>query len=309
MPAAEPEFCAPATLEQALAELAGGEDVIAMGGGTSVGLLLKNDLIEPRKIVWLARIPELRELTARPGRDLVIGATVTLREIAASGLIGREYPALAYAAGQVGNPRVRAIATLGGALAHSDARQDVPPVLYALEARVRIAGPSGRREVPVAGFHTGFMETVLGTGELVTGVVVPAQPPRVGAGSGLPSRYLNVTNRFLENGITLCHSCVIERTPRYDRAAAAVGPEGVSREQRSPAERLYIDASRGECASDLEPRSGFARVAARNALSGASPSGLLAPGALRRSRGAHAARPDAGASPLRPLGAGTHPAG
>lgn len=149
-----------------------------MGGGTSVGLLLRNDLIEPRKIVWLARIPELRELAAGPGGDLVIGATVTLREIAVSGLIGREYPALAYAAGQVGNPRVRAVATLGGALAHSDARQDVPPVLYALEARVRIAGPSGRRQVPVAGFHTGFMETVLAAGELVTGVVIPARPPR-----------------------------------------------------------------------------------------------------------------------------------
>ena len=221
MPAAEPEFCAPATLEQALAELAGGEDVIAMGGGTSVGLLLKNDLIEPRKIVWLARIPELRELTARPGRALVIGATVTLREIAASGLIGREYPVLAYAAGQVGNPRVRAIATLGGALAHSDARQDVPPVLYALEARVRIAGPSGRREVPVAGFHTGFMQTVLRAGELVTGVVVPAQPPRRTA-------YARFTPGSVEDYPTVGAAAAVARggDGRVTRAVLALGGVG-----------------------------------------------------------------------------------
>lgn len=179
MPPADLDFCAPATLNDALAELAGGgDDVIVMGGGTSVGLLLKNDLIEPRKIVWLAKIPELRQVTAGPGGELIIGATVTLREVARSGLIERRFPALAYAAGQVGNLRVRAVATLGGALAHSDARQDVPPILYALEARVRIAGPAGGREIPVAGFHTGFMETVLAEGELVTHVVIPAVPGR-----------------------------------------------------------------------------------------------------------------------------------
>jgi carbon-monoxide dehydrogenase medium subunit len=167
-------FSAPVTLSEALAELSGEQDVIAMGGGTSVGLLLKNGLIEPGKIVWLARIPELRQLDVGPGGDVRIGATVTLREIARSGVIRRQLPALAYAAGQVGNPRVRAVATLGGALAHSDARQDVPPILYALDARIRIAAPAGTREVPVAGFHTGFMETVLAEDELVTHVVIPA---------------------------------------------------------------------------------------------------------------------------------------
>lgn len=178
MPPADLDFFAPATLNEALAAMAAGDDVIAMGGGTSVGLLLKNDLIEPRQIVWLARIPELREVTSGPAGELVLGAAVTLREIARSDMTRRAYPALAYAAGQVGNPRVRAVATLGGALAHSDARQDVPPILYALDARVRIAGPAGGREIPVAGFHTGFMETVLAGGELVTHVVIPAVPGR-----------------------------------------------------------------------------------------------------------------------------------
>jgi aerobic carbon-monoxide dehydrogenase medium subunit len=174
LPPADLIFSAPATLADALGELAGGEDVIAMGGGTSVGLLLKNDLLQPRKIVWLARIPQLRRLAAGTAGELALGATVTLRELARSAAAGRQFPALAYAAGRVGNPRVRAVATVGGALAHSDARQDLPPILYALQARVRIQGPQGAREVPVAEFHTGFMETVLAEDELVTQVVIPA---------------------------------------------------------------------------------------------------------------------------------------
>ncbi|HEX6452396.1 MAG TPA: FAD binding domain-containing protein [Trebonia sp.] len=178
MPTAELAFVAPATLDEALGQLADTEDVIVMGGGTSVGMLLKNDLIAPRKIVWLARVPELREVTVAGDGEVVLGATVTLREIALSDVIRQHLPSLAYAASRVGNPRVRAVATLGGALAHSDARQDVPPVLYALQARVRIQGPQGSREIPVADFHTGFMETVLAEDELVVQVVIPGVPGR-----------------------------------------------------------------------------------------------------------------------------------
>jgi carbon-monoxide dehydrogenase medium subunit len=197
LPTADLAFSAPATLHEALGELAGAEGVIAMGGGTSIGMLLKNDLIAPRKIVWLARIPELRRLAYRSdspdsdspdsdgpggGRDaggeLLIGATVTLRELARSQVIRQKFPALAYAASRVGNPRVRAVATVGGALTHSDARQDVPPIMYALQARVRIQSLQGSREIPVHEFHTGFMETVLAEDELVTQVVIPAVPGR-----------------------------------------------------------------------------------------------------------------------------------
>jgi aerobic carbon-monoxide dehydrogenase medium subunit len=171
-------FSVPETLSDAVAELAAGPDAMAMGGGTSIGLLLKNYLIEPRAIVWLARIPELRRVDVGAGRDLSIGATVTLREIAGPGVIRRQFPALAYAAGRVGNPRVRAVATLGGALAHSDPRQDVPPILCALDARVAVTGPAGAREIPAAGFHAGFMETVLADDELVTHVAIPVVPGR-----------------------------------------------------------------------------------------------------------------------------------
>jgi carbon-monoxide dehydrogenase medium subunit len=221
LPAADLEFSVPATLAEALAEMAGDDDVIALGGGTSVGLLLKNELIDPRKIVWLARIPELRSLTAGPGGELVLGATVTLREIAASPLVRHDYPALAHAAGQVGNPRVRAVATLGGALAHSDARQDVPPVLYALQARVRIAGQSGRRDVPVSEFHTGFMETVMTPGELITDVVIPAVAGRTAA-------YARFAPGSAEDYPTVSAAAAVTRNSggRVTQAVLAVGGVG-----------------------------------------------------------------------------------
>lgn len=165
-------FIAATSVDEALTEL-GDDDAIALGGGTSVALLLKNRLIEPRKIVWLTKVRELADITVDGDGSLRIGAAVTMRQLAQSTLVTRHAAALADAAGKVGNPRVRSVATLGGALAHADPRQDIPPVLLALEARILIAAESCQRSIPIADFHTSFMETALAEGELVTQVTIP----------------------------------------------------------------------------------------------------------------------------------------
>lgn len=166
-------FRVPTTVPEALDDIADGESTV-LAGGTSVALLIGQALIEPSKLVLLTRIPALRSLTVDLDARLVrMGAAVTLREIAVHSEIRAAFPALAAAAGAVGNPRVRSVATVGGALAHADPRQDLPPVLLALGAQVTIAGPSGTRTVPLAGFATGFMETTLGPDELIVEVALP----------------------------------------------------------------------------------------------------------------------------------------
>jgi carbon-monoxide dehydrogenase medium subunit len=177
--AAEVSFAAPVTLGDALGELAG-EGAVAVGGGTSVAMLLKARLLEARRLVYLGRIPELAGLeladTELDGGEVRLGATLPLRELCRSPLVRERLPALAAAAAHVGNPRVRAVATVGGAVAHADPRQDLPPVLLALGARVAVAGPAGTRQVPLERFLRGFLETDLTDGELVTGVLVPLRP-------------------------------------------------------------------------------------------------------------------------------------
>ena len=233
MPAAELSFSTPATVRDAVSELSESDDVLAMSGGTSVALLLKHGLAQPRKIVWLARIPGLRHLEAGQDGGLSIGAMTTLRELAVSSAVRGAAPALAAAAGMVGNPRVRSVATLGGALAHADPRQDVPPVLLALEATVRITGPSGEREVPVADFYTGFMETVLAPGEIVTGVVLPPA-------AGRRERYARFSPGSEDDYPTVSAAASIIRTAdgRVARAVLALGGAGPTPLLIPEAERL-----------------------------------------------------------------------
>ena len=169
-----PEFKVAETLEEALLELEA-EGALAVGGGTQIGLLARHRLIEPSRLVWLGRVGGLRGCAREPDGGLAIGATTTLAEIAASAAVLSAHPILAEAASRVGNPRVRAVATLGGHLVHADPRQDLPPVLLALGAAVRLRGREGERTVPVRELFVGPFETVVAPGELLTGVVVPAR--------------------------------------------------------------------------------------------------------------------------------------
>ncbi len=165
------DFRAPSTVDEAVGELAF-EGAIAVSGGTSVGLLIGQDLIAPTRLVWLGRIPELRGIAPVEDR-LDIGAAVTLRSLSAHPLVTAALPAVAAAAGAVGNTRVRAVATVGGALAHADPRQDLPPALLAHGAVVEVAGGQGRRQVPLEQLLRGFMSTTLDPDEVITKISVP----------------------------------------------------------------------------------------------------------------------------------------
>src|SRR5215467_6099798 len=180
------DFTAPATVAEALRDLAAG-GAVAVGGGTQVGLLVRNGLIAPDRLVWLGRIDELRGLAVEPDGALVIGAATTLAEIASSPAARSAHPALAEAASRVGNPRVRAVATLGGHLVQADPRQDLPPVLLALDAAVRLQSAAGERRIALREFFAGPFETALAPGEVLTGVLVPVAAP------GDRSAYLRFT--------------------------------------------------------------------------------------------------------------------
>ena len=168
------EFVKPGTLDEALAAMTRPGSML-LGGGTSIGILLKNRLIEPQTLVWVGALSELSGIGIDGDGTIRIGAAATLRELARSELLAGAVPVLPDAAGRIGNPRVRAVATLGGALVHGDPRQDLPPVLLALRAQVDIAAGSGTRTAGLDGFYHGFMEVALGEDELITGVAVPAR--------------------------------------------------------------------------------------------------------------------------------------
>lgn len=166
-------FAEPETLREASDLLVAdpwGTKVIS--GGTAVVLMMKQGLISPELLVSLARIPGLNGVE-QDGDTIRIGATTTLTEVATSPLVRSVAPSLGVACGLVGNPRIRNVATLGGNVAEADYASDPPATLASLGARCHVEGSSGARDVPVADVITGFYETVLEHGEIVTRIDVP----------------------------------------------------------------------------------------------------------------------------------------
>ncbi|HKP18292.1 MAG TPA: FAD binding domain-containing protein [Gaiellaceae bacterium] len=168
----EPEWLAPASLDEALAlraERREGATVVA--GGTFVGILVNSRLLAPEAFLSLQRVAGLDYI--RANGDLRIGALTTHRSVELSPLVRDGWPALALAFSLVASPRVRNQATVGGVLADADYASDPPSMFIALAARVVARSVRGEREVPVDELITGFYETSLEPDELVVEVVVP----------------------------------------------------------------------------------------------------------------------------------------
>jgi carbon-monoxide dehydrogenase medium subunit len=172
-------YLQPASLDEALALLAQhGDEAKVIAGGTGLVNLMKMNLAQPAKVIGLKALRPLAGIQA--GDGLRIGALTTLRELEDSPIVRRDAALLSEACRHVATIRVRDMATLGGAMAHADPHLDTPPALIALGASIRTQSQAGTREIAVEDFFTGYFESVLAPDELVTEILIPAQPAGAG---------------------------------------------------------------------------------------------------------------------------------
>jgi carbon-monoxide dehydrogenase medium subunit len=152
-----------------------GDDARAIGGGTTLVILLKQRALHYPYLVDLQTIPGLSHIT-QESDGIRIGALTTHRTIELSPLVRQAFPVVAEAFSYIGNVRVRQTASVGGNLAHADYRLDPPPPLLALGATVSAFGPKGSRTIALEDFFRGMYETALEPGEILTEVKIPQMP-------------------------------------------------------------------------------------------------------------------------------------
>jgi len=170
------EYVAAESAAQAIDLLAEhGDDAKVLAGGHSLLPMMKLRLAAPEVLIDITRAADLSGI-AVDGDELVIGATTRHAEVASSDLVKADAPLLAHAASLVGDPQIRHRGTIGGSLAHADPAADMPMALVALGGSVELTGADGTRTVSADDFFTGFFETALEEGELLTAVRVPRRP-------------------------------------------------------------------------------------------------------------------------------------
>ena len=247
----------PRSIEDCLKLLAErGPEAKLVAGGTDLLPQMKNGLIKPAAVIDLSGVADLRVLRREDGAGLRVGASVAAREIELDPYTRSAYPALAESGALVGSVQIRNLATVGGNLCNAAPSADMAPPLMALEAEAIIAGPRGRRRVPMADFFTGVRRTVLAPDELLVELIVPAPGPRSG-GQYLrhtPRRELDIAVVGVASQITLsdgvCRKArialaAVAPTPiRATAAERALEGQPLTAQQIARAAQLAVEAAR-----------------------------------------------------------------
>lgn len=143
-----------------------------MAGGQSLMPMMNLRMLFADQVIDIAGIAALRE-SRFMGDRLFIGAGTTHAMIEDGKVEDPARGYLQHVAAGIAYRSIRNKGTVGGSLAHADPAADWPAALRALDAVAVIAGAAGEREVALADFQTGLMETCLTESELLKGVLVP----------------------------------------------------------------------------------------------------------------------------------------
>jgi CO/xanthine dehydrogenase FAD-binding subunit len=171
---------APESVEGAVALLAGAHgEARVLAGGTDLLVQLRADLVDPELIVDIKRISETRAVTEDQG-GWRIGAAVTGAELKEHARLKQVWPGVVEAANLIGSTQVQGRATLGGNLCNGSPAADSVPALIAAGAVATLAGPNGRRSLPVEDVMLGPRKLALTRGEIVVSFLLPPRPPRSG---------------------------------------------------------------------------------------------------------------------------------
>ena len=165
------DYARPRDVGEAL-DLLSSDNTKAAAGTQSLGPMLNLRVVQPSLLVDLRTLEELRSMDERAD-SVTLGACITHAEIEDGRVPDPTGGFMREVASSIAYRAVRNRGTLGGSLVHADPAADWPSALVLLGATAIIAGPAGRREVPVERFITGLFQTVLGPTELLVGVRVP----------------------------------------------------------------------------------------------------------------------------------------
>ena len=173
------EYRAPGSLDEALSLVQDNADAKILAGGQSLVPAMNFRVVQPTMLIDLNPVAGLSYIEA--GSDgLRIGAMTRERRIEFDPLVPQRAPLLAEAIKFVAHPQIRNRGTLGGSLANADPAAELPVVMVALRARLKVRSAIAERWVDAKDFFQGLFTTALASDEILVEIVVPDSQPRTG---------------------------------------------------------------------------------------------------------------------------------
>ena len=171
---------APENLKEASELLAAEKgDARILAGGTDLLVQLRAGFVEPDLIVDVKRIEALHGITEEDG-GYRIGAANSGAELGEHEGVKNLWPGVVEAVELIGSTQIQGRATMVGNLCNASPAADSVPALVAADAKVRVFGPGGQRDIDAGEIAVSPGKTSLAHGELIESVFLPSRPDHSG---------------------------------------------------------------------------------------------------------------------------------
>ncbi len=203
-----------------------GNQARVLSGGTDLLVALREGRAEARVVVDIKGLPETTEMSYSPESGLRLGAAVPCYRMYEDEELSALYPGLMDSARLIGGVQIQGRASMGGNLCNASPAADSIPSLIAHSAVCVIAGPNGRREVPVEEFCVAPGRTVLQPGEFLLYLQIPAPRPGFGAAYQrfIPRNEMDIAVVGVGASVQLDESRNVIRSARIALGAVAPTP-------------------------------------------------------------------------------------
>jgi aerobic carbon-monoxide dehydrogenase medium subunit len=217
-----------------------------LAGGHSLLPMMKLRLAAPDHLIDLDGLADELGYIRQQEDEIRIGAMTRHRALLESELLAERLAIFTDAERVIADPVVRNRGTIGGAVCQADPSEDLSAVCAAVDARMVIRGPAGKRVVDVHGFHRGPYQTAVGEGEMLVEIRVPVHP-------ATGSAYEKVERRVGDWAVAAAGASVSLADGAIERggiALAAVGADITSTEAaeelagKPPSDDLFAQVGR-----------------------------------------------------------------
>jgi len=201
------------SVDDAISALVRDPGAIVIAGGTDVLIKVREGKLAGCRLVSIQGLSELEGVTKADNGDLHIGALTTFRGVTASELIRRHIPCLGEATDQAGGPQLRAMGTIGGNVCNGVTSADSASTLMALDAVLRVKGPGGQRDIPIAEWYKGVGKVDLKPAELLIKIIIPKSHYE-----GFFGHYIKYAQRNAMDIATLGVACLVRLSADHSKA-------------------------------------------------------------------------------------------
>ncbi len=157
-----------------------GDDARFLAGGQSLVPVLNFRLTQIAVLIDINDVAGASGVTLADN-ELRIGALTRYSALQRDETIARHCPLIAEALPHIAHPQIRNRGTIGGNLCHADPASELPALMLALGARLKLRSAAAERTLEARAFFTGALSTALHDDEMLAEVSVPLAPPRTGA--------------------------------------------------------------------------------------------------------------------------------